>query len=165
MDKNIKNQRGYATVELLFYIALFAVLALAVINGMLMMTRAFREVSVQSELLQSGNVMEKISREIKQAMSINTITGSSLTLNTKDSSGANKTVQFNLSGSDLQFLENTVLTGNLNNPNISVSNLSFAEITTTQGKAVKVSFSVLSTNDKLNRSKNFYNTIVLRGNY
>lgn len=166
MKLKIENyKRGYAIIELLFYIALFALLTLAVINGMIVMTMAFRETAIQSELLQSGNVMERISREIRQANDISSIGASDLVLNTKDLGGANKTVEFLLSGSNLQMLENSVLTGNLNTPNISVIGLAFTQIITNKGKAVKISLTVRSTNDKLNRIKTFYDTVVLRGDY
>ena len=159
------GERGYAIVELLFYISFFAVFVLVVINSMVTMARAFKETSIQSEFLQSGSIMERISREIKQSNSISSIAGTDLTLNTKDSGGADKTVRFVLSGTDIQFYENGASTGNLNSPNISVTALSFTEITTTKGKAIKISISVQSDNDIAGRTNNFYNTIVLRGDY
>jgi type II secretory pathway pseudopilin PulG len=162
----IKNYKGgYTIVELLFYIALFALLTLAVINGMITMTRAFRETTIQSEFLQSGNIVERISREVRQAYGIGSISATDLVLNTKDAGGANKTVEFLLSGSNLQMLENSVLTGNLNTPNISVTALTFTQITTSKGQAVKIFLTVKSNNDALNRAENFYDTVVLRGSY
>ena len=109
--------------------------------------------------------MERISREIKQADSINTISSTDLKLNTKDEAGADKTVEFLLSGSDVQILENDVLTGNLNPESVSVSSLDFTEITTTKSKAVKIILTVSSENDLLNRNEVFYDTVVLRGSY
>ncbi|OGI62776.1 hypothetical protein A2818_00835 [Candidatus Nomurabacteria bacterium RIFCSPHIGHO2_01_FULL_40_12] len=171
MIKNNKKKKiiaytsGYTVVELVFYIALFVILTLAVINAMITMTRAFRETTIQSELLQSGNLMERISREVRASYDIASIGATDLVLNTKDSGGANKTVEFLLSSSNLQMLENSVLTGNLNTPNITVTGLAFTQIITTKGKAVKISLTVRSNNDKLDRDKTFYNTVVLRGDY
>lgn len=156
---------GYTILELLFYISLFAVLSMVVINSMIIMTQAFRETALQAELLQGGSIMERISREIRQAYDINTISASDLKLNTTDSAGANKTVEFVLSGTDVHLLENNTLTGNLNTPNIIVTALSFTQSTGTVGKAIKVSFTVKSSRDRLNRTVNFYDTIVLRGSY
>lgn len=164
--KKIENsKKGYAIIELLFYIAFFTLLSLVAINAMVVMTRAFRETAIQSELLQSGNIMERITREIRQAYGINAISASDLTLNTKDAAGADKTVRFFLSGTNLQMLENGVLTGNLNASNISVTAATFTQINTLKGKAVKIFLTVKSDNDKLNRTKDFYNTVVLRGGY
>lgn len=157
--------RGYALLELLFYVAFFTVLILVVINAIITMTRSFRENTIQNEWIQNGVSMERISREIKQAYSINSISVSSLKLNTKDSGGANKTAEFLLSGTDIQFLENDILTGNLNTPNISITDLIFTQINTAKGVAVKVSLSFKSKNDIQNRVQNFYDSIVLRGSY
>jgi len=159
-SKALYGEHGYAILELLFYIAFFAVLSLVVINAMITMTRSFRETSIQGELIQSGVIMERISREVRQAYDI-----SSINLSSTDSSGANKTVEFLLSGSNLQLLENSTLIGNLNTPNIAVTALSFTQITTTKGKAVKVILTVKSNSDALARTKDFYDTIVLRGGY
>ncbi len=157
--------KGYAILELLFYIALFAILSIVVINSMIVMARSFRETAVQAELVQSGTVMERISREVRQAYNISSISASDLKLNTTDDAGANKTVEFLLSGSNIQLLENNVLTGNLNTPNITVTNLTFTPITTVKGKAVKISLTLKSNNDTLSRLQDFYDTIVLRGSY
>jgi len=162
----IQNYKhGYAILELLFYIVLFSILSLAVINAMIVMTRSFRETAIHRELVQSGNIMERITREMRASLSISSISASDLKLNTKDNAGADKTVRFVLSGSDIQFFENDVLTGNLNLPTITVTALTFTQITTAKGQAVKVSLSLRSDNDKLARTEDFYNTIVFRGGY
>ena len=163
---NYKNLNdGYTIFELLFYISFFALLSLLVINAMVTMTKSFKETAIQAELAQSGSIMEKMSREIRQAYDISSINSTDLNLNTTDSAGAEKTVEFLLSGSNVQFLENSVLTGNLNAPNIVVTGLSFTQIITGKGKAVKIVLSIRSSNDSLARVQDFYDTVVLRGNY
>ncbi len=157
--------RGYSTLELLFYIALFAVIVLVVINAMITMTRSFREANIQAELLQAGDVVERISREVRQASSISSITATTLRLNAEDSAGVSKIVDLVLSGGDIQLSENGVLVGNLNTSNIIVTDLAFTEITTTKGKAVKIILTLRSSKDVLARTESFYNTVVLRGNY
>jgi hypothetical protein len=160
-----KTSAGYAALELVFYISLFAVLSIVVINAMITMSKSFRETTRQAELVQSGTILERISREIKGAYDIGSIGSTDLVLNTKDSGGANKTVEFSLSGSNVQLTENTVFTGNLNAPSIAVTALTFSQVTTTQGKAVKVAITVKSVSDPLARTEDFYDTVVLRGYY
>jgi len=160
----IKNS-GYALIETLFYIALLTIFSIAIVNSIIVMTKSFRETAIQSELQQGGAMLERISREIKQAISISTISASDLKINTKDSAGAAKTVEFLLSGSNLQLLENDALTGNLNTSNLAVSNLVFTQIVTANGEAVKVSLTVTSTHDGLSRAYDFYDTVALRGSY
>lgn len=160
-----KKESGYAIIELLFYISLFAVLSIVVIDSMVIMTRALRETTIQAQLLQGGSIMERISREIRQSIDISSISGSDIKLDTTDSAGNAKTVEFVLSGTDIHFLENNTLTGNLNTPNMVVTAITFTQITTGAGTAVKISLTVRSSNDALNRTVNFYDTVVLRGSY
>ena len=164
--KKDKKKNGYALLELLFYVAFFVTFSLIVINAMIVMTKSFRETSIQGELVQSGAILERISREIKQAYGIDPAsTADDLKLNTKNDAGANKTVEFLLSGSNLQLLENSVLIGNLNAPNIIVTGLTFTQITTVKGKAIKIVLSIRSSNDSSARVQYFYDTVVLRGSY
>ena len=157
--------KGYAILEVLFYISFFAVFSLVVINAMITMAKSFKETSIQGELMQSGVIMEKISREIRQAYDIVSVSANDLQLNTTDSDGGNKTLEFLLSGGNIQLIENSVLAGNLNPPNIAVTDLTFTQIITAESKAVKMFLTVKSINDVLVRTFNFYDTIVLRGGY
>src|SRR5687768_15506750 len=93
-----RKKGGYAVIELLFYIAFFVLMSLAVLNSMIIMSRAYKETSIHNELVQAGGIMERISREVRQATGINTISPTSLVLNTVDSAGAGKIVEFSLSG-------------------------------------------------------------------
>ena len=151
-------------MELLFYISLFAVFSLAAINALITMTRAFKETAVQGELMRGGVIMERNSREIRGAYNISALAAGDLKLDTQED-GENKTVEFLLSGTDLQFWENGNLTGNLNSPNISVQSLVFAEIADAKGQAVRVTLGVSADNDPEGRSADYYNTVILRGSY
>ncbi|MFA6301023.1 MAG: hypothetical protein WC609_01590 [Candidatus Paceibacterota bacterium] len=163
-EKKIKN--GYATLELLFYIAFFIVLSLVVIDAMIVMAKSFKETAIQAELVQSGSIMERMSREIRGAYSIDgTSTSTDLKLTTKDGAGVTGTVEFSLVGTDLRFLENGTLVGNLNTPNIAITSISFTPITTARGKAVGILLGIKSNNDILNRVVDFNDTLVLRGSY
>jgi competence protein ComGC len=162
----IKNsEQGSSLIELVFYISIFVILVLVTINAILVMTKSFRETTIQATLESGGAVMERLSREIKQASSITSLSSSDLVLATKDQDGNNENVEFVLSGSDINFLQNGVSTGALNSPNLEISNLSFTQITTAKGTAIKIFFTVEATSDTLNRTVDFYNTVVLRGDY
>jgi hypothetical protein len=162
---NKSKKSGYSVLELIFYIALFVLLSIAVMNAILVMTKSFKETAVYSELLDSGSTMERMSREIKQATGINSISATDLVLNSKDDNDVDITIEFLLSGSNVQLIENGVLTGNLNSSNIVVTSLSFTQIDTVKGSAVKLALSARSSRDSLSRVQDFYDTIVLRGDY
>jgi hypothetical protein len=162
---NKKTKNGSVLIELLFYIGLFAITSIVVINAMIAMTKSFKETALQSEFGQSGTIMERMSREIRSAHSINSISSYDLRLNTKDSNGVDKIVEVVFVGPNIQLLENNIFVGNLNTPNIIVNGIAFSQITTTKGKAVRIILSIQSTKDAMNRTQNFYDTIVLRGDY
>ena len=163
--KKFSKQKGYAVLELLFYIAFFAILTTVVINAMIAMTTSFRETGVYTDLMRTGNVMERMSREIRRANGVQTLSGSLLKLNTTDEADLASTVQFSLTGDDVSLYENDTLIGGLNAEDVEITALSFTEITTTEGKAIKVVLSARSKNDKYGRTADFYDTVVMRGSY
>lgn len=161
----IQKNKGYALLETIFYIVLFAIFSVAVINAMLTMTQSFKETAIQKELMQGSNILERISREIRNAYAVNSISANSLKLNTTDDLGVNKIIEFSLSGSDIRLLEDDVFIGNLNSSNITVVNLAFTQINTTNSIAIKIFLTVRSNHDTQNREENFYDTVVFRGSY
>ncbi len=165
MRKISAKTSGYAILELLFYISFFAALSLVVISAMVTMTGSFKETALHAELVQSAGIMERMVREIRDAKSIGVIGASNLKLNTEDSTGGDTTVEFLLAGTDVELREDDVLTGDLNAPDIAVSALAFTQITTLQGSAVKIAITLSSKSDKTGRTFDFFNTVVLRGNY
>jgi len=132
-----------------------------VINAMITMARALKETTIHAELIQSGNIMERMSREIRQASDIISISANDLVLD----AGSGKTIEFKLVGSDVQLWDTSTNIGNLNSPNIIVTALTFTQIITTKGKAVKIVLTIRPINDASGNIQDFYNTIVLRGSY
>ena len=164
--KNFRGENsGYVLLELLFYISFFAAMSLAVVSALITMAGSFRETAILAKLSESAGIMERVAREIRGAEDITLLGAGNLKLSTTDEFGAAKTIEFLLDGTDVKLLEDGVLIGNLNAPGMSVSALSFTQITTSAGKAVKISLSLGSENDKLGRTFDFYDTIVLRGSY
>lgn len=165
-NKIKKSNKGYSIIELLFYLSLLAILTVALINSIIVMAKSFQQTTINTDFLQSLHIMERISREVKNASSIASITNGDLTLNTTNDLDQSITRRFELSGGDVRFYENGVLLGNLNTTHISVNTMNFTEITTAKGKAIKVFLQVQSKRDpQLDRSEDFYDTMVLRGLY
>lgn len=167
INYNKKNKKeGYALLELLFYISFFAVLSILVINAMIIMIRSFHETALKVELIQNSSIMERISREIRNSYDIDvTSTTTHLKLNTRDSGGNNKIVEFKFINSNIELWDAGVNIGNLNTSKIVITGLTFTQINTVEGKAVKIVLSLRSSDDNLARVQDFYNTIVLRGSY
>lgn len=166
--KYVQKNKGTGMVEVVLYVAIFAVLSVVVTDSLIKMTKSFAETTVYADFTQATTMFDRIGNEIRHASSINaSSTSTDLKLNTTDSSGTAKTVEFLLSGNNVSLIENSTTTGNLNSPNITVNSTtsSFTQITTAEGKAVKIVFVIQDTKDKSSRTETFYDTIALRGNY
>ncbi len=151
--------KGYSVVEIVVYIALFAILSITVTNSLLVMVKAFSATAVEADFLTNANVMERMTREIRKATEVNVVSSSDIQLTSANSA------EFKLLNGNLQLIENGTLTGNLNAPNIVVSSLDFVLIATPVGKAIKIEISVTDTKDKNGRTESFYGTVSLRGKY
>lgn len=161
-----QNNSGYSIVELLFYLALFFVLAVAIFNSIIIMSRSFSSNAISTDLLHNLFIMERVGREIRLAESINTIANGNLILNTTNDAGTSITRRFELSGGDVKFYENGAFVGNLNDIHVEVNTLDFTQITTTRGVAVKVFLQMTPNRDsRLGQTENFYGTFVLRNAY
>lgn len=171
MYKQKKN--GYSIVEILVYLAIFTALSILVINSFIVVLGSFSATRTNRDLLESGSTaMERISREIRQAESVdivNSVFNSSpgaLQLNSTDSSGAAMIMKFNVgTGGVLNMYKDGVLTGSLLGQNVSATSLIFRRIVTTNGEAIKIELTLQDTVGKLNKLENFYDTIILRGAY
>lgn len=160
-----KKNRGFSLVEMLFYISLFAIVSLILVKATITMISAFRDTQVTADINQSNQVLERMAREIRQANSVNTISSTSLKLNSEDSSGTAKTVTFTLNGTNLELRENDVLTGNLNPTNMGITSLSFTQITTAHSSAIRILMTVKSNRYNSTRTEDFSDTLVMRGSY
>ncbi|MDQ3245202.1 MAG: prepilin-type N-terminal cleavage/methylation domain-containing protein [bacterium] len=164
---NIKNnkKRGFTLIEMVLYVALFAMFSLILINTLILMTKSFRASQIQSDIIQSSEIMERIARETRKGTSITTIASGDLKVRIEDGTVAGDSVEFVLSSGNISFYQDDVLIGNLNPTNTYVTAMTFDQITTTKSVAVKVVLSLRSTRDAQNKVYNFYDTIVLRQSY
>jgi Tfp pilus assembly protein PilE len=165
LNKNNNNKNGFTVLETLLYVSFFALLSIVVINSLIIMMKSFKETQIQSELTQGSILMEKISREIRQAYIVNSISVGDLKVSKKDNAGAITSVRFSLVQNDIQFFENDILKGNLNPANVVVDDLNFSQINTLKGSAIKIILTTGAAGDSQNRTEDFYDTVVLRGDY
>lgn len=161
-----KYNKGYSLIEIIFYISIFVVLSLVVIDALVVMTKAFRENNIQSDIVSSSSIMERISREIKQANTATVNTSSDLTLMVPNQVDALvRPVRFVLSGGNIELYDNSVLIDNLNSNDVTVVDLTFSGVLSSYSAAVRINLSVSSVHDPLGRVYDFQNTVVLRGSY
>ncbi len=170
--KKQKTIQGFSLAEILVYVAIFSAMSVVVIQAYIVITSSFSATRTARDLLESGSTaMERISREVRQASSIDTANstfGSNpgvLALMSTDSGGASETVKFSTASGALNLYYNGSLVSNLLGQNISVTNLVFRRIVTVKGEAVKVEMTLTDTRSKNAPTELFYDTIILRGEY
>jgi hypothetical protein len=134
-----------------------------VINSIIVMTRSFREVNINTDIMQGANVMDQMTRYIRKSTAITSITGGNDLLLADTVDGYS--MEFRLNGTNLEYYQAGALVGNLNSSNISITSLSFTQIDTLKSKAVKISMTVKSNRYGSVRTETFYDTIVLRSTY
>lgn len=169
-----KLNKGYGILELVFYVAIFAITALLVINSILTMVSSFKETKANNNLIQSSKILERISREIRSSESA-AINGSSVSLTNQDG----VVTTFTLNNDDISLYESGNLVGVLNPANISVISLTFTNIVFVRNgstyvagdvvplnsDAVKVALTLEVNSFGVIKSKTFYTTVVLRESY
>ena len=169
IKRNLKNNKGITLMETVFYVSIFALMSIVIINCLIVMMKSYKETIITRNLVQGGIMIEKISREIRQAYDIDPAsTGTDLKLLTTDNSGNPRTVEFEYDQTGLMaIVENGVSFGDLTISNVKVANnFAFTPITTAKGKAVKIHLNIRSTNDTTGLYvQDFDDTIVLRGSY
>ena len=168
----MKKQNGYSVIEIIVYIAIFAFFSITVLKSYTAVLGSLRESRTDRDLLESGSaIMERLSREIRQAKSVdvvNSTLGTSpgvLQLNSTTSGGSATVMKFITSSGAINLYQDGTLVGNLLGQNISVISLIFRRISLTNGEAVRIEMTLQDTRSTLNRTDNFYNTIILRGSY
>jgi len=164
------KKSGFTLVEMIIYIAFFAILSVLATEALMVVMRSFYTLRLTQNINQSATTaLERMSREVRNAYDID-VAGSTfntspgqLTLRTKDTFGANTTVEFTVSGNQIRIKEGGVDKGSLMPKSTTVTNLIFRQITTTNSKAIKIEMSLHDAHGLITRDAVFYDTIVLRG--
>ena len=180
MTANLKNKkngstlstrRGFTLVEIIIYIAFFAMLSLLAVEATLVVMKSFHTLRLTQSVNQSATVaLERLSREIRNeydfdvAQSTFGTSPGRLTLKTKDALGANTTMEFYMDATNqLRLKDGGVDKGALVTKSVTVTNLVFRSITMTSSKAIKIEATLQDSRSATTQTVKFYDTIVLRG--
>jgi hypothetical protein len=161
--------RGYSIIEIIVYLAIFTAISILVINSFLVILSSFNKTNMNRKLLESGSVtMERISRDIRHAASIDIVNSTMGTdpgiLQLNMASGGYMKFKKETNG-ELYLYNNSSTGNNLLGQHVSLTNLVFRRIATTESEAVKIEMTLQYSDGNNIKSENFYNTIVLRGGY
>lgn len=163
--------RGFTLVEMIIYIAFFAMLSILAIEGTIVVMKSFYTLRLNQSVNESATVaMERMSREIRNAYDVDTAQSTlgtnpgRLTLKTKDSFGANTTIEFYVDGANqLNLKVGGIDNGSLLTKTVTLTNLVFRSITTPNSKAIKIEATLRDSRSTSAQTSKFYDTIVLRG--
>lgn len=169
--KLYRKQSGFTLIEMIIYVAFFALLSVLAVQGTLMVMKAFYTLRLNQSVNESATVaLERMSREIRNAYDVDTTQSTldanpgRLTLKTKDAAGVNTTVEFYMDGANqLNLKVGGVDNGPLVTKTVTLTNLVFRLVTTTNSKALKVEVTFRDSRSTSAQSSKFYDTIVLRG--
>ncbi|MBI5816966.1 MAG: type II secretion system protein [Candidatus Yonathbacteria bacterium] len=171
MGVSSQSERGFTLIEMVVYAAVLGVLTVVAINSMLIMTQAYASLRASRDLNASATaVLERMTREIRTATGIDpsSVTGtnpSDLVLNTKDAGGAATTVEFYVQNGLINVKEGGVAKGALMTSSTQATNFVVRTMSGTNSKAVKIELTITATRGTKSKTRNFYNTVVLRGTY
>jgi prepilin-type N-terminal cleavage/methylation domain-containing protein len=167
-----KMQGGFTLVEMIIYVAILGIIAVLSINATLAMTRAFTDLRVSRDLNSSATALfERLTRDIRGAYDINVAQSTlntnpgRLTLDTRDSLGANTTIEFYVENGIIKIREGGVAQGTIMTTSTSVTNFVVRQLVNANTKAVKIEATISATRGDITRTRNFYSTVVLRGTY
>lgn len=164
---------GSTLIEMLVYLAILLVLLAAMINMTLIVSRTYRSLKVSKNIeAAAGVAFERMTREIRGAISINTANSifdtnpGVLVLNTTDpSSGAAMTVKFYVRDGKLQIDEQGINIGALTPLNTTITNLVFRHIPVSKSVGVKIEVTIQSSLAEVSAAGNFYDTAELRRSF
>lgn len=170
MYKKNFSKRGFTLIETIVYVVFVAVLTVVAIQSLAVAMNSFYKIRLAQNVNQSATTgLERMSREIRNAYSIDTMQSSfgvnpgRLTLKTKNTDGTDTTIEFYVSGSQLMFKQGGVDMGSLMTKNAVVSNLVFTQIANPNSSGVKIQITITDSRGVLREVASFYNTVVLRG--
>ncbi len=164
--KNTFFTKGNSLIELIVYLAIFSVLCLVIIRSLVTSMTVYGQSQGYRKIQEQGAlVMERITREIRQATSVtgtyNTSPGN-ITLTGKDISGTVQTIAFSMSSGKVWVSLNGGALSPLTAGNIAPSSLIFRPVTTSKRTAIKVEL-ILTTTSGASITAPFQTTVFLRG--
>ena len=160
--KDGNRKKGLSLVEMLFYVAMMVLLLDVLVRMSAAMLGAYRDIKVSKNIESAAvSAMERMTRDIRNA-SASTATSSSAEITLTESS-APTSVRFYVSSSTLRVDENASYAGPLTPAGVAVSSLVFRNIATAKSQGVKIEMTLSETLGAISHTRNFYDTVELRG--
>lgn len=166
------RQKGFSLIEMLVYVSVLTIIIITIISILFTLTKSHRN-AVALKQIQSNALfsMDRVSKEIHNAKSVDIIQSlfgvnpGKLVINSIDTNGDTRVVEFFLQEGVLKINENGIYSGQLTASSTFISNLVFRHIHEQKADAVKIEMQLTSGEGEFVRTENFYNTVILRDSY
>lgn len=171
---NMKHtpKQGFSLVEMLIYVALMALIAVALVNSIMTITRSYNQLRVRAAIdASAATAFNRMILEIRNAESIDVATSTfdtspgALGLNSTDSSGNATTTRFYVASGRLRLIVGTADQGPLTASTTAITSLIFRRLSTTTSEAVKIEMQIDGQSGHATKTGTYYSTVVLRGSY
>ncbi len=161
------TQKGYSLIELLIYIAIFAVLSIVLVRSLVTVMRTYAAGARYRALQNNGElVMERITRELRAGTSAVTSTCATnpgtLSIASTDASSQNHTNNFVVTSGAVMLATDGGSSNAISTSQVTVTALTFCSFTTPSGAGVKTVLT-LRVPGNYPTTASFYSTILLRG--
>lgn len=159
-SKHKDLSKGFSLVEMLVYMAVLSMILILVVASLVFVMNSIKEIQASKAIENSAIVsLERISREIRNAVSVETLSSDILILESKD----DNSFQFSVENGVLVLTEDGASKGPLTSSEAEVSNLNFFIIDGGAGQeAVRVEVTIEAGVGDHQKERTFYNTTVLR---
>lgn len=160
-------KRGYSLLEVVIYVSSLALIALLVIGSILSVYRAFLKTKVERRIVADGDIaIETMVRSARSSTGVDAVASifgvspGVLKLNS---------IKFSLSGTVLQVQYGAGAVQDLTSPDSRVTKLvfyrDFSSSSSVSSDIIKIEMTLQSGTGQFLKSKNFYGSAVLRGEY
>lgn len=165
--KRASTTRGFTLVEMIIYIAILTLVFMVITTTLLSFTSSYRVLSVRRAIEHSAiESLERMTRDIRAAASIdtgNSSLGVSPGVLTIIGPGNATTTKFHVQDGILAIDVNGVYKGPITTSDVTITNLTFNQLTTTYSKAVKIDMTLQAARGSVIETKTYHTTVILKG--
>lgn len=169
MNKALDTKKGFSLLEIVVYIAILVLMVGVILDITVSVVRSQRAIKASKSIENSAIVsIERISREIRKADSIDTVTSildsnpGRIVLNGKDPNGNPRVVEFYLDASTIFLKENGIDLGPISQPDARVNSLVFRLFSNSDLMGVRTETAIESGTSTHYRADNFYSSATIR---
>lgn len=165
----LNRVQGFSLLEMLIYIAILIIMLTVIMNIIISIMSTGRIIKSLRNIENSALIsLERITREVRQAESVNTSSSilnsalGKLVLDGSDADGNPRTAEFYLSSGVLMFSENGIEIGALSPTGAKITGLLFEHFSGLNSEGIRTTITTESGTSTHYRSEKFYSTAVLR---